>query len=126
VTGQDPRDRHEAMVRAMCAAADAGDGTAFASYFSQTARFRFGNNEPIEGRAAIAKSTEATVDAVWPVRHRVDQVAQLGRQLFCRFTIQATKPDGTELALPCVTVIELEDGLITDYAVHMDISPALR
>jgi hypothetical protein len=126
VTAPDVSGGYEAMVRAMCAAADAGDGPAFASYFSQTARFRFGNNEPIEGRTAIAKSTEATVDAVWPVRHRVDQVARLGRQLFCRFTIQATKPDGTELALPCVTVIELEDGLITDYAVHMDISPALR
>jgi hypothetical protein len=126
VTAPDVSGGYEAMVRAMCAAADAGDGPAFASYFSETARFRFGNNEPIEGRTAIAKSTEATVDAVWPVRHRVDQVARLGRQLFCRFTIQATKPDGTELALPCVTVIELEDGLITDYAVHMDISPALR
>ncbi len=66
------------------------------------------------------------MDAVWPVRHRVDQIAPLGEQLFCRFTIQSSKPDGTELALPCVTVIELRDGLITDYAVHMGISPALR
>ena len=126
MTASDLPGGYEAMVRAMCAAADAGDGPAFASYFAETARFRFGNNEPIEGRTAIAKSTEATVDAVWPVRHRVDQVARLDQQLFCRFTIQATKPDGTELAMPCVTVIELQDGLITDYAVHMDISPALR
>jgi ketosteroid isomerase-like protein len=117
----------ETMVRAMCAAADAGDGQAFAAYFAETARFRFGNNEPIEGPAAIAKSTEGTVDAIWPVRHRVDQVAQVGPQLFCRFTISVTRPDGAEIAMPCVTVIELrEDGLITDYAVHMDISPALR
>jgi ketosteroid isomerase-like protein len=123
---QDEQARYEAMVRAMCAAADAGDGQAFAACFSPTARFRFGNNEPIEGRAAIAKSTESTVDAIWPVRHRVDQVARIGQQLFCRFTIAATLPDGTEVAMPCVTVIELRDGLITDYAVHMDISPALR
>jgi ketosteroid isomerase-like protein len=123
---QDEQARHEAMVHAMCAAADAGDGQAFAAYFSQTARFRFGNSDPIFGRAAIARSTEGTVDAIWPVRHRVDQVARIGQQLFCRFTIAATIPDGTELAMPCVTVIELQDGLITDYAVHMDISPALR
>jgi hypothetical protein len=124
-TGQAAQAGNEEMVRAMCAAADAGDGQAFAAYFSETARFRFGNNEPLVGRAAIAKSTEATVDAVWPVRHRVDQVAQIGPQLFCRFTIHATTPHA-EIAMPCVTVIELRDGLITDYAVHMDISPALR
>jgi hypothetical protein len=117
----------EAMVRAMCAAADAADGPAFAAYFAETARFRFGNSEPIVGRAAIAASTNATVDAIWPVRHSVDQVAPIGQQLFCRSTISVTRPDGAEIAMPCVTVIELrEDGLITDYAVHMDISPALR
>jgi hypothetical protein len=116
----------EEMVRAMCAAADAADGPAFAAYFAETARFRFGNGEPIFGRAAIAASTEGTVDAIWPVRHHVDQVARLGQQLFCRFTINVTKPDGTQIGMPCVTVIELHDGLITDYAVHMDISPALR
>ncbi len=114
------------MVRAMCAAADAGDGPTFAAYFAETARFRFGNNEPLTGRAAIAASTTATVDAIWPVRHSVDQVAQVGPQLFCRFTIRVTKPGGAEVAMPCVTVIELHDGLITDYAVHMDITPALR
>jgi len=126
-TEQTTQAELEAMVRGMCAAADAGDGPAFAAYFTETARFRFGNNEPITGRAAIAASTEGTVDAIWPVRHSVDQVAQVGPQLFCRFTIRVTKPGGAEIALPCVTVIELrEDGLITDYAVHMDISPALR
>jgi uncharacterized protein (TIGR02246 family) len=116
----------EAMIHAMCAAADAGDGTTFASYFSADATFRFGNQDPLTGRAAIAASTEATVDAIWPVRHVVDQVARIDNQLYCRFTIIATPPDDTQQELPCVTVAELHDGKITDYRVHMDIGPALR
>ncbi len=112
---------------AMCAAADNADGETFASYFAEDASYRFGNNEPLTGPAAIAAATNGIVDAVWPVRHQVDQVAAVGSQLFCRFTIHVSKPDGPGLALPCVTVITLGDGdCITDYRVHMDIAPALR
>lgn len=117
----------ETMIRDLCAAADAADGALFASYFAEAATFRFGNFDELTGRAAIAASTEATVDAIWPMRHRVDQVAEVGDQLFCRFTIVVEPPDGSELQLPCVTVVQVrDDGLITDYRVHMDIAPALR
>ena len=58
------------------------------------------------------------------MRHVVDQVAEVGDQLFCRFTIHTEAPDGPALALPCVTVIWLKDDQIVDYRVHMDLSPA--
>jgi ketosteroid isomerase-like protein len=118
-------ERTERMVHTMCAAADAGDGETFASFFSESAVFRFGNNEPLTGRAAIAESTAGTVSAIHPARHHVEQIAHVGSQLFCRFVIEVTKPDGVELRLPCVTVIEMSGAQIVAYQVHMDISPAL-
>ncbi len=117
--------RRDIVVRELCAAADAGDGERFGSYFSDSAYFRFGNGDPIQGRGAIAASTDATVSAVLPIHHRIDQIVHAGDQLFCRFTIEATRPDGSVLAMPCVTVIEFAGELIVDYRVHMDISPAL-
>jgi len=57
------------------------------------------------------------------VRHHVDQVAHVGDQLFCRFTITTAAAGETEVALPCVTVIWVADGEIVDYRVHMDLSP---
>ena len=116
---------HEQMVRDMCAAADSGDAERFGSYFADTACYRFANAEPLHGRESIVASTAGTVAALPTLRHRVDQVARIGDQLFCRFTIETTAPDGRELALPCVTVIELAGRQIVDYRVHMDISPAL-
>jgi limonene-1,2-epoxide hydrolase len=113
------------MVHAMCAAADAADGETFASFFSDAATYRFGNFAPISGRDAIAAATTGTVDAIWPIRHEVDQIAAVGSQLFCRFTIHASAPGG-DVALPCVTVIQLDGEQIVDYRVHMDIGPALR
>jgi uncharacterized protein (TIGR02246 family) len=115
----------ERMVRAMCAAVDAGDAPAFASWFADDATYVFANDEPLTGRAAITEATAGAAGALPWVRHVVEQVAQVGEdQLFCRFTIETAAPDGTPLALPCVTVIRLAGDRVTDYRVHMDITPA--
>ncbi|ANZ40086.1 hypothetical protein BBK82_32670 [Lentzea guizhouensis] len=113
------------MVRSMCASVDAGDAEAFGAWFAETATYTFGNNDPLVGRAAVVRATAAAVQGLPWVRHVVDQVAEVGDQLFCRFTIETATRDGSEVALPCVTVIWMDDDQIVDYRVHMDISPAL-
>jgi hypothetical protein len=48
-------------------------------------------------------------------------IAEIGDRLFCHFTILVMPPDGPQLALPCVTVVQPAGGLIIDYR-----APALR
>jgi ketosteroid isomerase-like protein len=112
------------MVHAMCAAVDKGDAEAFGSWFADDATYRFGNQEILTGKSAVVAATAGAAGALPWVRHVVDQVAELGDQLFCRFTIETEAPDGTALSLPCVTVIWLADEEIVHYRVHMDITPA--
>ena len=113
----------------MCAAVDAADAAGFGAWFAEDAAYRFGNGETLVGREAVVAATAGAAGALPWVRHTVDQVAEVGDQLFCRFTIETAAPDGTRLALPCVTVITMAgDPLeqIVDYRVHMDISPAFE
>jgi uncharacterized protein (TIGR02246 family) len=114
------------MVAAMCAAVDRGDAGAFASWFAEDARYRFGNSEATIGRAAVAAATAGAADALPWVRHTIDQVAHVDDQLFCRFTIATANPSGDEVKLPCVTVIWVDGGEIVDYRVHMDLAPAFE
>lgn len=114
-----------AMVHAMCAQVDAGDAEAFGAWFADDATYTFGNGETLLGRDAVVAATAGAAGALPWVRHTVDEVAEVGDQLFCRFTIATEAPDGTLLALPCVTVIEMAGDRVVDYRVHMDISPAL-
>lgn len=129
VTEAEPaRSSAEQMVHTMCEAVDNHDFEKFGSYFTETAFYRFSNNEPVRGREAIVAATAAATSALPTVRHRVDQVAEVGNQLFCRFTIEVGTPAGP-VAMPCVTVIELAgpwsgpNPEIVDYRVHMDVSP---
>jgi ketosteroid isomerase-like protein len=121
---RDPAGR-DAMVTAMCAAVDRADAEAFGSWFADDAVYRFANAEELIGRAAVVAATEGAAGALPWVRHTVDQVAHVGDQLFCRFTIATEDRAGTPLHLPCVTVIRIEDDAIADYRVHMDMTPAL-
>jgi uncharacterized protein (TIGR02246 family) len=113
------------MVAAMCDAVDRGDAEGFASWFADDARYQFGNAEATIGRPAVVAATAGAADALPWVRHTIDQVAHVGNQLFCRFTISTASPAGTDVALPCVTVIWVENDEIVDYRVHMDLAPAL-
>lgn len=119
-------DDREQMVRAMCAAVDAGDAEAFGAWFADDATYTFGNGGTLTGRDTIVAATADAAGALPWVHHVVDQIAHSESQLFCRFTIETAAPDGTALALPCVTVIWLDGARVTDYRVHMDLTPALR
>jgi ketosteroid isomerase-like protein len=113
------------MVRTMCAQVDSGDAGGFARWFAVNATYAFANEPTLVGRDAIEAATAGAAAALPWVRHSIDQVVEVGDQLFCRFTIHTESPTGAALAMPCVTVIELRDAEITDYRVHMDITPAL-
>ena len=115
----------EEMVRTMCGQVDSGDAGGFAQWFAADATYTFANGPTLTGRDAIEAATAGASGALPWVRHSIDQVAELGDQLFCRFTIHTETSTGAALAMPCVTVIELRNGEIVDYRVHMDITPAL-
>jgi quercetin dioxygenase-like cupin family protein len=121
----------EQMVHTMCEAVDSHDFEKFGSYFTETAFYRFANNEPVRGRDAIVAATAAATGSLPTVRHRVDQIVEAGNQLFCRFTIEVETAGGV-VAMPCVTVIELAGPWsgpspeIVDYRVHMDVSPVAQ
>jgi hypothetical protein len=58
------------------------------------------------------------------VRHTIDQVAHVGDELFCRFTISTADPSGSQVDIPCVTIIWIEGSAIVNYEVVMDLAPA--
>ncbi len=117
--------RREEMVHQMCACVDGGEAERFGSWFAEDASYRFANTDALTGRAAVVAATQGAIDSMPWVRHTVDQVAQVADQLFCRFTITTEAPDGTEVSMPCVTVIWMDGAQIVDYRVHMDLAPIL-
>ncbi|MGW6195615.1 nuclear transport factor 2 family protein [Kribbella sp. NPDC055110] len=74
------------MVRTMCAQVDSGGAVGFARWFTAGATYTFANGPTLVGRDAIEAATAGAAGALPWVRHSIGQVADVGDQLFCRFT----------------------------------------
>jgi ketosteroid isomerase-like protein len=85
---------------------------------------RFGNEDPVHGRAACRAQVEALFTSVRSIAHHVVDHWEHGETTIVEALVDFVLPDGTELALPMVTIYRTErGGLIDDYRVYLDPSP---
>jgi ketosteroid isomerase-like protein len=108
----------------MFAALDRGDVPAYLTFLSENASLRFGNNEPVIGKAAIKESLDDFYKTFNWVRH--DHVATWtadgGAAL--EADVSYEKPNGSTVHVPAVTVCRFnQEQKITDYRIFVDLAP---
>jgi ketosteroid isomerase-like protein len=118
---------HQRAITALLAAIDAGDLAAATNYLCDDVTILFGNFEPLVGTAMFTKLFEQFTTSLAAVRHEIHDVwapNDLG-VLIATMTAHYTRTDGRCVSLPCCNVFRMRGGLIAEYRVYMDISPAL-
>jgi ketosteroid isomerase-like protein len=120
-------DSHEHAILAVLAAIDAGDLAAATNYLCDDVTVLFGNFEPLVGTSMFTKLFEQFTSSLAAVRHEIHDVwasNDLG-VLIATMTAHYTRTDGRCVSLPCCNVFRMRGGLVAEYRVYMDISPAL-
>jgi ketosteroid isomerase-like protein len=108
------------------AATDRGDVEAVSRFFRGDVEVFFGNNEPIQGRAAYAALYSQVTGSLSGVRHEIHDVWHAAEEadiLLARLTVHYTRLDGLVVSLPCCNVFRLDGGLIAQYRVYVDVGP---
>jgi hypothetical protein len=95
----------------------------FAAHLAEDVRFRFGNAEPIHGRAAVRDTWAAFCDGVDGVRHEQIGFWEVGEASIAEAEVTYTRKDGTSVTLPVVTIYRTDGELIDDYRIFMDVAP---
>jgi ketosteroid isomerase-like protein len=108
----------------MFAALDRGDVPTYLEYLSEDASLRFGNNDPVVGRAAIKASLDEFYTTFRWVRH--DHVATWtgtdGAAVEADVTYE--RHDGSHVHVHAVTICRFDgDGLVADYRIFVDLAP---
>jgi ketosteroid isomerase-like protein len=95
----------------------------FAAHLADDVDFRFGNADPVHGRAAVRAVWAGFCETVDGVRH--DLVAQwdTGDAVIAESDVTYTRKDGGQVTVPVVTIYRPADGLIEDYRVFIDLVP---
>lgn len=109
--------------RAIFAAFDAQDVTAFAAFMTDDVRLRLGNTDVMDGKSAFVEAVHAFLGSVAGFRHEILNVWRDADALIVQMDVHYKRLDGQEVTLPCCNVLRLRDGAVADYRSYVDATP---
>jgi ketosteroid isomerase-like protein len=117
-----------AWVARVFAAIDAMDTDSVVAFFADDAVFRFGNSEPVQGRAAIREALAGFFGSIGGLNHVVTGVWrgtwERGPALAVETAVTYTRTDGSRTpTLPATSTLRMQGELIQDYRIFVDLAP---
>ena len=88
---------------------DKRDAARFAAVFTDDGWLRFGNNEPLVGRANIEAAIAGFFTAMQSLRHAPERTTVAGNLLFLEATVTYLRHDGKEVSVVAMTVFEMAE-----------------
>lgn len=101
---------------------DRKDINAFGRVLADDCVFRFGNAEPITGRAGVLQAVDGFLHSVKTLHHNVAQTWVVDYTMICHGIVTYTRFDDSILTVPFANIFMLNNGLITRYLIFADIS----
>ena len=106
---------------------DRKDAAGFAAAFTEDGWLRFGNNEPIVGRANIEAAIAGFFQAMQTLKHSPERTTVAGNLLFLEATVTYLRHDGKTVSVPAMTVFEMAETTGTPRArrcnIYVDLAP---
>ncbi len=114
------------LIRRYYALLDAGEYASAARCFTEDAVIQIAHHQPIRGRAAIEKVTEAGLRHVEAIEHEVLRTWQEdGGVVIFEVVAHYTFPDGRTADVPGIVVGLLDGGLFAEQRIYADLTPSL-
>ena len=111
-------------IAAIFADIDAFDPDKFVAHLTPDVRFRFGNLDPVTGRAAVKDavagffSTIARPDPPHPERVRAG-----GETVIAQIDVEYLRQDGKSVTVPNADILVFDGDLVRDWQIYIDVAP---
>jgi ketosteroid isomerase-like protein len=106
---------------------DKRDAARFAAAFTDDGELRFGNNEPLAGRANIEAAIAGFFTAMQSLRHTPERTTVAGNLLFLEATVTYLRHDGREVSVVAMTVFEMAEmhgtPRVRRCSIYVDLAP---
>jgi ketosteroid isomerase-like protein len=114
----------ESDVRGLLEAVDSKDTASLEKYFADGIVFRFGNSDPVGGKAAVLDTCVEFLAGIAGISHHIQHLWQVAPDwVVAIMTVHYTRRDGGSLSLPCANIFRFSDGQVAQYRIFMDINP---
>jgi ketosteroid isomerase-like protein len=101
---------------------DSMDPDRFADHLADDVVFRFGNGDPVHGRAAVRDVWAGFCAGIDGVAHEPIAQWEHDDATIAEANVTYTRKDGSQVTLPVVTIYRGDDQ-IRDYRIFMDVAP---
>jgi ketosteroid isomerase-like protein len=102
---------------------DSMDPDRFVQHLSDDVVMRFGNADPVEGKAAVRETWAGFCDGIAGVHHDLVELWDTGSATIAESHVTYTRKDGSTVTVPVVTIYRAKGDLIDDYRVFIDLAP---
>ena len=95
----------------------------FTAHLADDVVMRFGNAEPVRGKAAVHDAWAAFCDGLDGVSHPPGRRWESEQGTVAEADVSYTRKDGTTVTVPVVTIYRSSGELIDDYRIFIDLAP---
>jgi hypothetical protein len=95
----------------------------FATFFTEDARYQFGNAKPIIGHVGIRDSVLEFFTLVKDLHHDIRGTWEIGNLLLVEMDVVYTRHDDKVVTISVADTFRFESGLIKDMRIYADITP---
>ncbi len=102
---------------------DAFDPDKFVAHLTQDAVFRFGNADPVVGRAAVREAVAGFFSTIDGLTHHVLDSWDVGDTTIVRIDVDYRRKDGKSVTVPNADILTFDGDLVRNWQIYIDLAP---
>jgi ketosteroid isomerase-like protein len=102
---------------------DAFDPAKFVAHLTPGARFRFGNADPVTGRAAVSGAVAGFFSTIDGLTHHIKNVWEIGDTVIVQIDVEYLRKDGKSVITPNADILIFDGDLVRDWQIYIDVAP---
>ncbi|MES9944995.1 MAG: nuclear transport factor 2 family protein [Candidatus Thiodiazotropha sp.] len=110
------------MIEELFGAIDKKNAIAFAEHLTDDCIFRFGNQQPVVGKAKVEEYVAAFFESILGIEHNIEDVWSADGAVVCHGLVTYTRRSGSELSVPFANVFKMSGRSIHEYLIFADTS----
>ncbi len=110
-------------IPAIFADIDTLDPDKFVAHLTPDVTFRFGNNDPVTGRAAVREGVAGFFSTISGMSHHILDVYESGETVIAKIDVEYRRPDGKSVTVPNADILVFDGDLVRDWQIYIDLAP---
>ena len=110
-------------VAAIFADIDAFDPEKFVAHLTPDVAFRFGNADPVVGRAAVKEAVTGFFSTIAGLTHHILNIYESGETAIAKMDVEYRRQDGKSVTVPNADILVFDGDLVSDWQIYIDVTP---